>query len=242
MALTKMFLFGSRKMAQVINWLPCKQDLTSVSRIHNEAHTCNSSAGEMEAVGRWRQAGRWRQTDPWGLASQLSETSRNWEPLSFFFLRYFLHLHFKCYPQSPLYSPHALLPNPPTPKSWPWHSPVLGHIIFTRPRASPPIDGWLGHLLLDMQLETQLWGLVVSSYCCSSYRVADPFSSLVTFSSSFIRTQGACVLKLDGQCCPSKLSSGLLNWYAQTRTHKHTHTDTHIQTHTSPFPFPPPFI
>jgi hypothetical protein len=38
-----------------------------------------------------------------------------------------------------------------------------------------------------MQLETQLWGVLVSSYCCFSYRVADPFSSLGTFSSSFIR-------------------------------------------------------
>ena len=54
--------------------------------------------------------------------------------------------------------PPALLPNPPTPTSWPWHSPVLGHIVFTRPRASPPIDGQLGHPLLHMQLETQLWG------------------------------------------------------------------------------------
>ena len=81
----------------------------------------------------------------------------------------------------------ALLSNLPTPASWPWHSPVLGHMIFTRPRASPPIDGRLGHPLLHMQLETQLWGVLVSSYCCSSYRVADPFSSLGTFSSSFIR-------------------------------------------------------
>jgi hypothetical protein len=31
-------------------------------------------------------------------------------------------------------------------------------------------------------------GVLVSSYCCSSYRVADPFSSLGTFSSSFIRS------------------------------------------------------
>jgi hypothetical protein len=38
-----------------------------------------------------------------------------------------------------------------------------------------------------MQLETQLWGVLVGSYCCSSYRVADPFSSLGTFFSSFIR-------------------------------------------------------
>jgi hypothetical protein len=37
-----------------------------------------------------------------------------------------------------------------------------------------------------MQLETQLWGVLVSSYC-SSYRVADPFSTLGIFSSSFIR-------------------------------------------------------
>jgi hypothetical protein len=41
--------------------------------------------------------------------------------------------------------------------------------------------------MLHMQLETQLWRVLVSSYCCSSYRVADPFSSLGTFSSSFIR-------------------------------------------------------
>jgi hypothetical protein len=49
---------------------------------------------------------------------------------------------------------------------------------------------WLCHPLLHMQLETQLCvcvcgGVLVSSYCCS-YRVADPYSSLGTFSSSFI--------------------------------------------------------
>jgi hypothetical protein len=75
-----------------------------------------------------------------------------------FFIIYFLHLHFKCYPESPLYPPPTLLPNPPTPASWPWHSPVLGHIIFTRPRAFPPNDGRLGHLLLHMQLETRARG------------------------------------------------------------------------------------
>ena len=48
-----------------------------------------------------------------------------------------------------------MLPNPPTPASWPWHSPVLGHMIFARERASHPIDGHLGHPLLHMQLETQ---------------------------------------------------------------------------------------
>jgi hypothetical protein len=34
-----------------------------------------------------------------------------------------------------------------------------------------------------MQLETQALGVLVSSYCCSTYRVVDPFSSLGTFSS-----------------------------------------------------------
>jgi hypothetical protein len=58
-------------------------------------------------------------------------------------------------------------------------------MMFARPRASPPIDGRLGHLLLHMQLETQ--GVLVNSYCWSSYRVANPFSSLGTFSSSFFR-------------------------------------------------------
>ena len=54
------------------------------------------------------------------------------------FIRYFLHLHFKCYPESPLYPPPVLLLNPPTPASWPCHSLVLGYTIFARPRASPP--------------------------------------------------------------------------------------------------------
>jgi hypothetical protein len=54
-------------------------------------------------------------------------------PLSFF-IRYFLYLHFKCYPESSLYPPPALLPYPPTPSSWPWHSPVLRHIKFAIPR------------------------------------------------------------------------------------------------------------
>ena len=80
----------------------------------------------------------------------------------------------------------SLHPNLPNPASWPWHSPILGHRIFTRPRASPTIDGRLGHLLLHMQLETGALGVLVSSYCCSTYRVSDPFSSLGTFSSSFI--------------------------------------------------------
>jgi hypothetical protein len=37
-----------------------------------------------------------------------------------------------------------------------------------------------------MQLETQDLGVLISSYCCSTYRVADPFSSLGTFSPSLV--------------------------------------------------------
>jgi hypothetical protein len=42
------------------------------------------------------------------------------------FIRYLLHLHFQCYPKSPLYPPHLLLPYPPTPTSWPWCFPCTG--------------------------------------------------------------------------------------------------------------------
>ena len=37
-----------------------------------------------------------------------------------------------------------------------------------------------------MQVETRAQGLLLSPYCCSSYRVIDPFSSLGPFSSSSI--------------------------------------------------------
>ena len=58
-----------------------------------------------------------------------------------FFIRYFLDLHFKCYPKSTLYPTPALLPYPPTPTSWPWHSPVLGHIKL-EPRC-PSKEEWI---------------------------------------------------------------------------------------------------
>jgi hypothetical protein len=38
-------------------------------------------------------------------------------------------------------------------------------------------------ILLHTQLETRALGVLVSSYCCSTYKVADPFSSLGAFSS-----------------------------------------------------------
>jgi hypothetical protein len=103
--------------------------------------------------------------------------------LLLFFIRYFLYLNFKCYPDSPLYPPTTLLPKPLIPASWPWHSSGI-YMIFTIPGYSPPHDGLLGHPVLCMRLETRALGVLVSSYRCSSYRVADPFISLGTFSSS----------------------------------------------------------
>ena len=57
----------------------------------------------------------------------------------------------------PNFSLFHLLTNPPTSASWPWYSPVLGHRTFAGRRASPPIDAWLGHPLLHMQLDP--WAL-----------------------------------------------------------------------------------
>jgi hypothetical protein len=60
--------------------------------------------------------------------------------------------------------------------------------------ASLHTDGRLGHLLLHMQLETRALGVLVSSYCCSTNSVADPFSSWVL---SLAPTLGAlCSIQL----------------------------------------------
>ena len=92
-----------------------------------------------------------------------------------------------------------LLTDIPTPTSWPWHSPTLGHKAFIEPRASLPVDDQLGHPLLLMQLEPwvppcalfgwwfspwELWGYWLV-HCCSSYGAANTFRSLGPFSSSF---------------------------------------------------------
>jgi hypothetical protein len=81
----------------------------------------------------------------------------------------------------------TLLPNLPTSDSWPWHSPVLGHIIFARLRGLSS-HWWLTRpsSATYAARDTSSGGVLVSSYCCSIYRVADPFSSLGTFSSSSI--------------------------------------------------------
>ena len=98
-----------------------------------------------------------------------------------FLIRYFLHLHFQCYPKSPPCPPPS---SPPTPTSWPWCSPVLRHIKFSRPRGLS-FHWWPTRPSSDTYAakDTSSRGVLVSSYCCSTYRVADSFSSLGTFSS-----------------------------------------------------------
>jgi hypothetical protein len=96
-----------------------------------------------------------------------------------FFIRYFLHLHFKCYPKSPLYPPLPCSPTHSFSLSGPGIPLYWGIQSLLDQGTSLPNDGQLGNLLLHMQLETRAMGVLVSSYCCSTYRVADPFSSWV---------------------------------------------------------------
>ena len=97
------------------------------------------------------------------------------------FIRYFLHLHFQCYPKSPPYPPPQL-PYPPTPTFWPWHSPVLGHIKFASPM-DLSFQRWPTRPSFDTYAARDKSSRVLVS---SAYRVADPFSSLGIFSSSSI--------------------------------------------------------
>jgi hypothetical protein len=85
--------------------------------------------------------------------------------------------------KSPIPSPP--LPYPRTPTSWPWRSPVLRHIKFARPMGLF-FHWWLTRPSFDTYAaRVKSSGVLISSYC-STYRVADPFSSLDTFSSSSI--------------------------------------------------------
>jgi hypothetical protein len=104
---------------------------------------------------------------------------------TFFLIRYFLHLHFQCYPKSHPYPPLPLL-YPPTPTSWPWRFPVLRHIKFARPMGLS-FQWWPTRPSFDTYAaRVKSSRVLVSSYCCSTYKVADPFCSLGTFSSSSI--------------------------------------------------------
>jgi hypothetical protein len=97
--------------------------------------------------------------------------------------------------------PHTLpypLPHPPTPTSWPCRSPVLRHIKFAR-LMGLSFHWWPTRPFSDSYAarDTSSRGVLFSSYCCSTYRVADPFSSLGTFSSSSI---GGAVIHRIADC------------------------------------------
>ena len=103
----------------------------------------------------------------------------------YFFITYFPQLQFQCYPKSPTHTPHTL-PYPPIPIFWPWRSPVLGHIKFACPMGLS-FQWWLTRPSFDTYAaRVKSSGVLVSSYCCSTYRAAVPFSSLGAFSSSSI--------------------------------------------------------
>jgi hypothetical protein len=130
---------------------------------------------------------------------------------SFFFKdTFFIYIsNFKCYPKSSLYPSPALLPSPPTPASWPWRSPVLGHIKFARPRGVYS-QWWLTRpSSATYAARVKSSGVLVSWYCCSTYRVADPFSSLGAFSSFSI---GGPVIHLIDDCEHPLLYKCSLQW------------------------------
>jgi hypothetical protein len=91
-------------------------------------------------------------------------------------------------------SPHTLPPfSSPLPISWPWHSPVLRHTKFARPMGLifQCWPTWPSSATYAAR-NTSSRGALVSSYFCSTYRVADPFSSLGTFSSPVIHPIADC--------------------------------------------------
>ena len=82
--------------------------------------------------------------------------------------------------------PTPPIPYPPTPPFWPWRSPVLGHIKFASPMGLS-LQWWPTRPSFDTYAaRDKSSGVLLSSYCCSTYRVAVPFSSLGAFSSSSI--------------------------------------------------------
>jgi hypothetical protein len=62
-----------------------------------------------------------------------SKTGFFFSPLNFFLDIFFIYIS-NATPKVPYNLPLTLLPYPPTPTSWPWRSPVLGHIKFAIPR------------------------------------------------------------------------------------------------------------
>ena len=109
--------------------------------------------------------------------------------LFFFFIIFlklgiFLVYIFNAIPKVP--HPQPPIPYPPTPPFWPWRSPVLGHIKFASPMGLS-LRWWPTRPSFDTYAaKDKSSGVLVSSYCCSTYRVAVPYSSLGNFSSSSI--------------------------------------------------------
>jgi hypothetical protein len=97
-----------------------------------------------------------------------------------FLLGIFLVYIFNAIPKVPIPTPP--LPYPPTPPFWPWHSPVLGHIKFASPMGLS-LQWWPTRPSFDTYAaRDKSFRILVSSHCCSTYRVAVPFSSLGNFS------------------------------------------------------------
>jgi hypothetical protein len=114
--------------------------------------------------------------------------------LAWFFFSFFLIFFYYIFSSItfPMLSQKSPLPSPPTSLPthslffWPWRSPVLGHIQFACPMGLS-FQWWPTRPSFDTYAaRVKRSGVLVSSYCCSTYRVADPFSSLGTFSSSSI--------------------------------------------------------
>jgi hypothetical protein len=102
-----------------------------------------------------------------------------------FLLGIFLVYIFNAIPKVPHTQPP--IPYPPTPPFWPWCSPVLGHIKFASP-IGLSLQWWPTRPSFDTYAaKDKSSRVLVSSYCCSTYRDAVPFSSLGNFSSSSIR-------------------------------------------------------
>jgi hypothetical protein len=89
-------------------------------------------------------------------------------------------------PKVPYTHPTPCSPNHPLPLPGPGIPLYWGIQSLQDQEASLPNDGLLGNFLQHMQLEPRALEVLVSSYCCSTSRVADPFSSLATSSSSSI--------------------------------------------------------
>ena len=82
--------------------------------------------------------------------------------------------------------PDTRSPTQPLPLLGPGDSPVLGHIKFASPMGLS-FQWWPTRPSFDTYAaRDKSSGVLFSSYCCSTYRVAVPFSSLGTFSSSSI--------------------------------------------------------